>query len=88
METYTVFPDQTLTPTGPIGRIFTGLGIGTFHEACRWVHQLPYGYNSDRDDLKILFKEKRAAAPPSMRSSPHWPPSWLCLSERTWGSTP
>lgn len=38
--------------------MFTGLGIGTFHEACRWVHRLPYGYNADRDDLMILFKEK------------------------------
>jgi hypothetical protein len=26
--------------------------------ACRYVHELPYGYNSDRDDLMILFKEK------------------------------
>ena len=58
MENYTVFPDQSITDTGPIGRIFKGLDIGTFHEACRWVHQLPYGYNSDRDDLMILFKEK------------------------------
>ena len=58
METYTVFPDQTITQHGAIGRIFTGLDIGTFHGACRWVQQLPYGYNSDRDDLMILFKEK------------------------------
>ena len=41
-----------------MGRIFAELGLGTFHEACRWVHRLPYGYNSDRDDLMILFKEK------------------------------
>jgi hypothetical protein len=61
MESYTVFPDQTITPNGSIGRTFTGLGIATFHEACRWVQQLPYGYNSDRDDLMILFKEKRGS---------------------------
>ena len=59
MESYTVFPDQSLTQRGSIGRTFTGLGIATFHEACRWVHQLPYGYNSDRDELMILFKEKK-----------------------------
>jgi len=41
MENYTVFPDQNITENGPIGRIFTALDIGTFHEACRWVHQLP-----------------------------------------------
>jgi hypothetical protein len=58
MENYTVFPDQNITENGPIGRIFTALDIETFHEACRWVHQLPYGYNSDRDNLMILFKEK------------------------------
>ena len=58
MENYTVFPDQNITDKTPKGQIFTGLDIGTFHEACRWVHQLPYGYNSDRDDLMILFKEK------------------------------
>lgn len=58
MENYTVFPDRNITDKAPIGQIFTGLDVGTFHEACRWVHQLPYGYNSDRDDLMILFKEK------------------------------
>jgi len=58
MENYTVFPDQSLSENGLIGRTFAAFDIGTFHEACRWVHQLPYGYNSDRDDLMILFKEK------------------------------
>jgi hypothetical protein len=37
---------------------FLRLGIKSFQEAGRWVHELPYGYNSDRDDLMILFKEK------------------------------
>ncbi|MFO7708204.1 MAG: hypothetical protein R6V84_08515 [Desulfobacterales bacterium] len=37
---------------------FKRLKIVTFHAACRWVHALPYGYNSDRDELMILFKEK------------------------------
>jgi len=58
MENYTVFPDRNITDKAPIGQIFTGLDVGTFHEACRWVHQLPYGYNSGRDDLMVLFKEK------------------------------
>ncbi|HSO19793.1 MAG TPA: hypothetical protein VLT88_10065, partial [Desulfosarcina sp.] len=40
---------------------FTDLGIGTFHEACRWVHRRPYGYNADRDDLMILFKENKGS---------------------------
>ena len=32
-------------------------GIKTFLEACRFAHELPYRYNSDRDDPMILFKE-------------------------------
>jgi hypothetical protein len=34
------------------------MGIDDFIGACRFVHALPYGYNSNRDDLMILFKEK------------------------------
>ena len=58
MDKYIVFPDHPITPSGVVSKQFLSLGIGTFHEACGHVHQLPYGYNSDRDDLMILFKEK------------------------------
>jgi len=53
-----VFPDKTITEAGPITKTFLSLGIRSFQEACRYVHELPYGYNSDRDDLMILFQEK------------------------------
>jgi hypothetical protein len=33
------------------------MGIHHFIDACRFVQELPYGYNSNRDDLMILFKE-------------------------------
>ena len=58
MEPYTVFQDKAIVDAGPVSRTFLDLGITRFHEACRYVHELPYGYNSDRDDLMILFKEK------------------------------
>lgn len=58
MDHYTVFPEKMILDAGPISRVFIDLGITRFHEACRYVHELPYGYNSDRDDLMILFKEK------------------------------
>jgi hypothetical protein len=46
-------------PSGTVSdAVFNRLGIDNFHDACRHVHALPYGYNSDRDDLMILFKEK------------------------------
>jgi hypothetical protein len=34
------------------------MGINDFHHACQYVQILPYGYNSDRDDPMILFKER------------------------------
>ena len=58
MDNFIVFLDHPITPSGVVSKQFLSLGIGTFHEACGHVHQLPYGYNSDRDDLMILFKEK------------------------------
>jgi len=57
MDKPTVFPDGPIPGSGVISQKFTELGIRTFQEACRYVHQLPYGYNSDKDDLLILFKE-------------------------------
>ncbi len=57
MQPYTVFPDCELTPVGPVSEEFLRRSLRRFHDACRWVHELPYGYNSDRDDLMILFKE-------------------------------
>lgn len=58
MDTFKVFPDNIITDSGPVSREFLDLDIGTFMAACRFVHELPYGYNSDRDDLMILFKER------------------------------
>ena len=58
MHPYTVFPDKTIVDNGLMARTFLGLGKDTFHAACRYVNALPYGYNSDRDDPMILFKEK------------------------------
>ena len=58
MEVIKVFPDERIRETGPVSTVFLELGIRSFLEACRYVHKLPYGYNSDRDDLMILFKEK------------------------------
>lgn len=57
MDHYTVFPDKTITAPGKVSDRFLELGIVTFIGACRLVHELPYGYNSDRDDLMILFEE-------------------------------
>ncbi|UCE40012.1 MAG: hypothetical protein JSV17_11080 [Candidatus Aminicenantes bacterium] len=57
MDNITVFPDKSLSDGGNISAKFLSLGIKSFIEACRFVHALPYGYNTNRDDLMILFKE-------------------------------
>ena len=58
MDNLIVFPDKVITKAGIISAEFQSMGIRSFLEACRYVNALPYGYNSDRDDLMILFKEK------------------------------
>jgi len=61
MDSYVVFPDAEISGPGAISNEFLRLHITGFNDACRHVHQLPYGYNSDRDDLLILFKEGRGS---------------------------
>lgn len=58
MDKLTVFPEKVIVEAGPVSNAFLALGIRIFKDACRYVHALPYGHNSDRDDLMILFKEK------------------------------
>ena len=59
MDIFTVLPDKSIPNAGIISAKFLSLEISSFIGACRYVHELPYGYNSDRDDLMILFKEKK-----------------------------
>jgi hypothetical protein len=58
MDEYSLFPNRPIAGAGAVSSRFLGLGIDSFHRACRWVHHLPYGYNTNRDDLMILFEEK------------------------------
>jgi hypothetical protein len=59
VDSFTIFPDKILTDAGAVSRAFLGIGVRTFVEACRYVHRMPYGYNSNRDDLMALFKENK-----------------------------
>ena len=58
MDKLTVLANVAVRASGPVSNKFLSMGIDGFIDACRFVHELPYGYNSDRDDLMILFKEK------------------------------
>ena len=59
MDSLTIFPGKPIIDAGIVSREFLHLGVETFVEACRYVHRMPYGYNSDRDDLMIFFKEEK-----------------------------
>jgi hypothetical protein len=57
MDSYTVLPNPILDKKGIISEKFTSLKIKNFWDACTYVHDIPYGYNSTTDDILILFKE-------------------------------
>jgi hypothetical protein len=56
---YDVFPDATITSKGVFSDLFLSTGIKTFHDACKWVNDLPYDYNSDIVDSQLIFTEKK-----------------------------
>jgi len=58
MESYTVFPNLTIQKKGIITEKFISLKIKNFWDACRHVHELPYGYNSSTENILILFIDK------------------------------
>ncbi|MGV9173683.1 MAG: hypothetical protein ACOC44_15730 [Promethearchaeia archaeon] len=59
MDPYQYLPDKKIEPRGEISKKFLDLGIDSYKEACFYLHNLPYGYNSDYDDELILFKEQK-----------------------------
>jgi hypothetical protein len=61
MDAYTGLPDSPIGDKEPVSAEFRRRGIDTFQTACSFVHRLPYGYNSDRDDLFMLFKEAKGS---------------------------
>jgi hypothetical protein len=61
METLDKLPDKEIISAGKISEKFLQLKIHSFKEACLYVHNLPYGYNSDKDDELILFKENKGS---------------------------
>jgi hypothetical protein len=42
---------------GILSEKFISLKIKTFWDACTYIHDIPYGYNSTTDDILIIFKE-------------------------------
>jgi hypothetical protein len=57
MDKYEVFPNTPISKKGIISEKFLSLGIDNLWNACQYVQDLKYGYNSNKDDILILFKE-------------------------------
>ena len=57
MDLYDNLPDAKIIAQGEISKKFLTMGITSFKEACFYVHEMKYGYNSTYDDDMILFKE-------------------------------
>lgn len=57
MQPIETLPDVTLQPQGIVSTKYLHQGLKTFHEACQWTKDLPYGSNSNNEDSLILFEE-------------------------------
>ncbi|MFX1277779.1 MAG: hypothetical protein ACFFA3_00070 [Promethearchaeota archaeon] len=58
MDSYDKLPDAEITPKGEISKKFLGLGVKSFKEACEYVHNMEYGYNTTYEEKMILFIEE------------------------------
>ncbi len=52
-----LLPNAILHSKGEVSRAFLDIGITTFHQAAKYIHQLPYGYNDTSENSIILFKD-------------------------------
>jgi len=61
MDSYEYLPDKEIEPLGDISKKFLEIGIKSFRDACVYVHDIEYGYNSNYDDKMIFFKENKGS---------------------------
>ncbi len=59
MDSYSILPNVEIKPLGEISKKFLELGIKSFRDACSYVHNKDYGYNTNYDDKMIFFKENK-----------------------------
>lgn len=57
MHPIETLPNIPLQPLGIVSQKFIQQGLTTFHEACQWTQNLPYGINTSNEDSLILFEE-------------------------------
>lgn len=52
-------PKVKLNPALEVSNLFAEVGIASFQEAVSYIHQLPYGRNSDRANFKSVLKDDK-----------------------------
>ena len=52
-------PNFYISSRNDISQKFTELGIYNFQEAAKFIRMLPYGRNTDKNDLSTVFNENR-----------------------------
>lgn len=52
-------PNFEIKPKGPISKECLNRGIQTFHQATNFIQKMPYGRNSNKDDLKTIFTDNK-----------------------------
>ncbi len=57
MDSFEYLPDFEINNSGKMSKKFLDLGVKSFKEACNYVHNMEYGYNTNYEDNMILFKE-------------------------------
>ena len=62
MHPIETLPDVMIQPHGIISKRFLQQGLQTFHRACHWTKELPYGANSNSEDSLILFQERHGTS--------------------------
>jgi hypothetical protein len=61
MDRYDNLPDKKISLRGKVSKQFLDLEITSFKEACLYVHNAEYGYNSNYEDPLIFFKENKGS---------------------------
>ncbi len=59
MDSWSLLPDAPLAGRGPDSAAFRRMGCTSYRTAARYVHELPYGRNSDRADYRLVLTEER-----------------------------
>ena len=59
LHSWHILPDPPLARSGPDSESLLRVGCHTYQAAARYLHELPYGRNSDRSNYRLVMPESR-----------------------------